>query len=319
LAAVERSLAAISDRVDSLKESCDRRSPDDTQRLNDRITSLEEASTFIESESRLGEVRSEIGHLHRALIQMCSLYPSQDARRVAAMSLLKKPPGTAGYEAWKRSIDSITQGNPSVTADHNSGEPAPDAPELQDMPGIAAIKAERLRQIELHGFDADHDDRCDSGSMLRVAMCYLASCFEQGPVQYVWPPEWDSCWDKRNQHGRQKKLAIVGALVAAVIDKDSREVDGNSDQRPIVRRTNQFNIKPNRPLEEVWEYRGKEHRTVTDPVFDRVLYYPAKPALLSVRKAFGIGVPIEDIRVDDVAGRSGRPFALDDPHYRPAT
>ncbi len=117
-----------------------------------------------------------------------------------------------------------------------------------DTSGIGLITAERLRQIEVEGWTAKHDDEHERGELASAAICF-ASPFQPfvldhrtQPDEYkfvdAYPPSWDIKWDKRlrshagygdvveNQdlpiNERIRNLVKAGALIAAEIDRLQR-------------------------------------------------------------------------------------------------
>lgn len=100
--------------------------------------------------------------------------------------------------------------------------------------GIAAIAAERRRQMEVEGWTIEHDDAHGRHDMPRAAACYawvaslsgdvrelMGHCDEWNtmPVfRALWP--WDRKWWKPT--GRRRDLVKAGALIAAEIDRLDR-------------------------------------------------------------------------------------------------
>lgn len=111
------------------------------------------------------------------------------------------------------------------------------------MTGIERITKERQRQLEVEGFDADHDSDHTSDQLAWAAICYAApspvyKIGEVGPVEFrfvdPWPADWDGDWDKRplkadgslkkpTMKQRIRQLEKAGALIAAEIDRLIRE------------------------------------------------------------------------------------------------
>ena len=102
---------------------------------------------------------------------------------------------------------------------------------------LAAIAAERERQVEAEGFDTTHDDGPEdhgNGQLGQAAACYAAPypVFTASVDEYVgrvkgysfddaWP--WDRRWDKRRQHPRLRQLEIAAALCIAEIERLERK------------------------------------------------------------------------------------------------
>lgn len=85
------------------------------------------------------------------------------------------------------------------------------------MNGSERIAKERKRQIEVEGWNSEHDGN-HGDDLAWAAVCYAAP----GPVfesQGVDPWPWESGWDKRKKHDRIRQLEIAGALIAAEIDR----------------------------------------------------------------------------------------------------
>jgi hypothetical protein len=106
--------------------------------------------------------------------------------------------------------------------------------------GVDRIRAERRRQIEDKGYDAERDNRY-MGNELALAAATFAlpkddtAKFIVGPedgppldlVEYLWPEDWD--WVHFNTRGaRVIELAKAGALIAAEIDRRLR-MDATGD------------------------------------------------------------------------------------------
>ena len=94
----------------------------------------------------------------------------------------------------------------------------------KERAGVDRIAAERQRQIEQEGFDAERDDGYTDGSLARAAAHYAspgdALLVEGiGVNKNMWPPAWDSVWDKKDRFDRKRQLAVAGALIAAELDR----------------------------------------------------------------------------------------------------
>ena len=85
--------------------------------------------------------------------------------------------------------------------------------------GIELIKEERQKQIDKHGFTAEHHvnhpEWYESDQLSRAA----ASILMPNKISLA-PDNWDMVWF-RNLKGREKKerLVIAGALIAAELDR----------------------------------------------------------------------------------------------------
>ena len=110
------------------------------------------------------------------------------------------------------------------------------------MKSLEMISAERKRQIEEEGWDADHDDRHTNGELVRAAICYAANSLDvevrevhsdqrfSNEGLYPWKSEWEEedIKDKIGRHGDIRSLEIAGALIAAEIDRLLRAREGSS-------------------------------------------------------------------------------------------
>ena len=100
------------------------------------------------------------------------------------------------------------------------------------MTGAERITAERQRQIDVEGYDAEHDasEGCGGAALLQAADCYLGWATEQAqdddPVKtYGRMPEWWP-WEPRDWKPSEdpiRNLEKAGALIAAEIDRVLRE------------------------------------------------------------------------------------------------
>ena len=103
------------------------------------------------------------------------------------------------------------------------------------MAGQAArdIVAERVRQITVYDFDAEHDDIHDGRQIAEAAAAYvLAYAGHASWAVDVWP--WDAAWWKPGDHRRN--LVKAGALILAEIerlDRIQREAMVNGNSRRI--------------------------------------------------------------------------------------
>lgn len=82
---------------------------------------------------------------------------------------------------------------------------------------IADIRAERIRQVDVEGWTAEHDDTHMAGEMARAAACY-AFASSGGAIIQGWPfaAHW---WKPEN--GR-RDLVKAGALIIAEIERLDR-------------------------------------------------------------------------------------------------
>ena len=89
---------------------------------------------------------------------------------------------------------------------------------------IDEIAAERRRQIEVEGWDIEHDDSHDDGELAVAAACYALGERNQiiGPARRVapvlWP--WSSRWWKPKD--RRRDCIRAAALLVAEIERLDR-------------------------------------------------------------------------------------------------
>lgn len=91
--------------------------------------------------------------------------------------------------------------------------------------GAAAIVRERIRQRDVEGYDAFHDDQHDEGELAVAAACYAtagtpACVVDEDSGADAWP--WGARHDKRLRHPRLRRIAVAGALLAAERDRIER-------------------------------------------------------------------------------------------------
>jgi hypothetical protein len=97
------------------------------------------------------------------------------------------------------------------------------------MNGVELIAAERKRQVEGEGWDAEHDAQ-HTEEQLAWAACYYAmpgsfrakevsrNCFVL-PIDVFKLTKWNAGWAKRGAKDRIRQLTVAGALIAAEIDR----------------------------------------------------------------------------------------------------
>jgi hypothetical protein len=99
--------------------------------------------------------------------------------------------------------------------------------------GIELIKDERQRQIDIEGWDSEHDDTHTSMCLSVAAACYalhVASVsgelsedwkrIYKEAAEKAWP--FDAEWFKPTPNNSVKQLVKAGALIAAEIDRLQR-------------------------------------------------------------------------------------------------
>ena len=88
--------------------------------------------------------------------------------------------------------------------------------------GAHLIAAERQRQIDVEGYQPEHDDHHASGELLNAAHSYLVAPFYRDHAAPPWSWPWpDQYWKPIPDH-RVRELVKAGALIAAEIDRLQR-------------------------------------------------------------------------------------------------
>lgn len=104
-----------------------------------------------------------------------------------------------------------------LTTPVEASQPVGDAGE-----GLAAIAAERTRQIEVEGWSTEHDDEHADCQMAGAAACYAMSAIphwaKHEAIRLLWP--WSKDWWKPRSH--RENLVRAGALIVAEIDRIDR-------------------------------------------------------------------------------------------------
>lgn len=85
--------------------------------------------------------------------------------------------------------------------------------------GIQLIAEERQRQIEVEGFNENHDAQYEARELLRAAHCYMIADlnYYKNSIVPTWP--WPIEWWKPSPDNRIRELQKAGALIAAEIDR----------------------------------------------------------------------------------------------------
>ncbi|HWK65355.1 MAG TPA: hypothetical protein VNS34_10465 [Rhizobiaceae bacterium] len=132
-----------------------------------------------------------------------------------ALSVLRERPASCGYPGCGCDNDAVC--NAALVA------PASPAPVVEGWQGgVAAIAAERQRQIDDEGLTPEHDDEHSDGELADAAGCYAhhaglddasRSRADGPPVLWPWADEW---WKPTT---RRRDLIKAGALIAAEIDR----------------------------------------------------------------------------------------------------
>ncbi|MFA4974574.1 MAG: hypothetical protein WC683_18370 [bacterium] len=87
---------------------------------------------------------------------------------------------------------------------------------LEESDAVKDVKAERRRQIEAEGWDAEHDARHAAGDLADAAACYAATDKDlRYGVPFGWP--WGDNWWKPTT--RRRDLVKAGALILAEIER----------------------------------------------------------------------------------------------------
>jgi len=82
--------------------------------------------------------------------------------------------------------------------------------------GLDYIAAERIRQIEVEGYDAEHDSNYYENQLADAAICYLVEPDHRDTNPFPWP--WDDNFWKPTPENRTRELSKAGALTAGQID-----------------------------------------------------------------------------------------------------
>lgn len=104
--------------------------------------------------------------------------------------------------------------------------------------GATRILKERIRQITVEGWDADHDDKHDHGDLAVIAAglaVYGTDAFIEDPVQRVSRDEYHhyDAWGLMEKHKDDpvRMLEIAGALIAAELDRELRRGNETEEQK----------------------------------------------------------------------------------------
>ena len=93
--------------------------------------------------------------------------------------------------------------------------------------GIELIAEERQRQIDVEGYDQEHDAQHHYKEFINAAAAYLLSKNEDTDILYLWPfdiSEFKSTTEKSN-------LIKAGALIAAALDRlNQEELENNNNE-----------------------------------------------------------------------------------------
>lgn len=95
------------------------------------------------------------------------------------------------------------------------------APEMMD--GARLITAERLRQVDVEGYDPEHDRWHLADAFVKAAGAYLGLC------RWPWTPESFKPADGDGYYV-SRDLEKAGALIAAALDR----LNGTRPSRPVV-------------------------------------------------------------------------------------
>jgi len=88
---------------------------------------------------------------------------------------------------------------------------------------VRAIERERLRQVEVEGFDDDHDAQHTPGELAQAAACYALVGYWDAPLDGDVPPAawpWEkAAWKPKDP---RRNLVRAAALIVAEIEKLDR-------------------------------------------------------------------------------------------------
>lgn len=82
--------------------------------------------------------------------------------------------------------------------------------------GLDYIASERFRQIEVEGYDTNHDSQYYDQELADAAICYLVDPNQRDTEPFQWP--FDECFWKPTPEDRNRELSKAGALTAGQID-----------------------------------------------------------------------------------------------------
>jgi hypothetical protein len=93
--------------------------------------------------------------------------------------------------------------------------------------GVRMIEDERIRQIRVKGYTAEHDDAHEDGSIRAAALAILYRMEKWQPslAMQHWTDQWPMllAYHVEKKHkAHVRRLAIAGALIAAEIDRLNR-------------------------------------------------------------------------------------------------
>lgn len=117
---------------------------------------------------------------------------------------------TGSKEAWRR----------AGSSPYGDGTSGPIELQVHDAPQAwVDVLAERHRQVQVEGFDADHDDAGDARGLALAATCYARASdrIREAPPA-LWP--WDACWWK--PRSLRENLVRAAALLLAAIEHIDR-------------------------------------------------------------------------------------------------
>lgn len=92
--------------------------------------------------------------------------------------------------------------------------------------GAQLITEERNRQIEVEGYDKEHDENHDIDTFVKAAISYAIVDLKgsEKKYSYAWWPWEEIYWKPKD---RLRNLIRAGALIAAAIDK----LQNNEEQK----------------------------------------------------------------------------------------
>jgi hypothetical protein len=97
-------------------------------------------------------------------------------------------------------------------------------------PAMAAVIAERFRQVEAEGWSLDHDDKHERGELAKAGANYafFAGADAEMPPTWPWAREW---WKPQNF---RRDLIRAAALIVAEIERNDRLRKSGRAERPGV-------------------------------------------------------------------------------------
>lgn len=88
------------------------------------------------------------------------------------------------------------------------------------------VIAERVRQIEVEGYDEAHDDKHTNGEIANAAACFAMTPWRRSLALFGGDTVFDRIWPWAKKHWKPKdrrhSLVVAGALIIAEIERIDR-------------------------------------------------------------------------------------------------